>query len=338
MFSANAGAMGSTENPFRSSSAAASRFQMPGHFRRHGTAEQVGGRSGPTPSATPPRSRNSSPRSGSRRSHAGEGNDEPPARRDQSASGRQRSRSAERDDDQSASGAAPEAPTSMPAEWGGRTLRLEREVQQNKQEILKLNALVAEMQTVMEQMNTKVGGDQTRLDSLESALPERVHRCEERQANHIEILNGFARHANEQISTIQHRINTMETAQSQMPTFGGGAVPGAQRFDIGSPISDVFQRQPPAAVPQTPPPTPAFDPWANARPSQQPMPSPQPMPQTPMAPMASHTFISKEWNVSDKKVLKALTLFDGQAQHYRNWSDRMKDHFKEVNTGYAQIF
>ena len=151
--------MGSAENPFRSSSAAASRFQMPGHFRRHGTAEQVGGRSGPTPSATPPRSRNSSPRSGSRRSHAGEGNDEPPARRDQQ---RQRSRSGERDgerdDDQSASG-APEAPTSMPAEWGGRTLRLEREVQQNKQEILKLNALVAEMQTVMEQMNTKVGGD-----------------------------------------------------------------------------------------------------------------------------------------------------------------------------------
>ena len=46
----------------------------------------------------------------------------------------------------------------------------------------------------------------------------------------------------------------------------------------------------------------------------------------------------REWNLSDKKVSKALTLFDGHAQNYRNWAERVKDHCKEVNHGYAQIF
>ena len=43
-------------------------------------------------------------------------------------------------------------------------------------------------------------------------------------------------------------------------------------------------------------------------------------------------------NVSDKKVSKALTLFNGHAQSYRGWSDRMNDHCKEVNCCYDGIF
>ena len=49
-------------------------------------------------------------------------------------------------------------------------------------------------------------------------------------------------------------------------------------------------------------------------------------------------FRSKEWSASDKKVSKARTLFNGPAQQYRNWADRMKDHCKEVNCEYAEIF
>ena len=37
-------------------------------------------------------------------------------------------------------------------------------------------------------------------------------------------------------------------------------------------------------------------------------------------------------------AVKALTLFNGHAQNYRNWADRMMDHCKEMNGGYGQIF
>ena len=49
-------------------------------------------------------------------------------------------------------------------------------------------------------------------------------------------------------------------------------------------------------------------------------------------------FNNRDWNVTDKKVSKALTLFDGNALLYRNWAGRVKDHFKEVNVNYAFIF
>ena len=91
-------------------------------FRRHGNAEQVyGGPMGITPPGTPPRTRNSSPRSVSRR-RSREDEDEPNARREQP----QRERSRER-----------EPSTSMPAEWGARTLKLEKQLQECIEEIKK---------------------------------------------------------------------------------------------------------------------------------------------------------------------------------------------------------
>ena len=150
---------------------------------------------------------------------------------------------------------------------------------------------------------------------MESALPERVHRCEEQQANHIEILNGFAKNAHEQIATLQHRMNQLEQPSPSAPAFGGGAMPrtpgfdgrGAasptQQFHIGSPISDPFNdRAPPspAAMPQTSSNVPYFDPWARPASSQQ---APNPH--------SVRTFVTTEWNASDKKVSKALTLFNG---------------------------
>ena len=88
----------------------------PSTFRRHGNAEQVyGGPMGLTPPGTPPRTRNSSPRSVSRR-RSRDDDDEPSARRDQP----QRERSCERE---------PFA-TSMPSEWGARTLEVEKQLQE----------------------------------------------------------------------------------------------------------------------------------------------------------------------------------------------------------------
>ena len=154
-------------------------------------------------------------------------------------------------------------------------------------------------------------------------------------------------------------MNSVESApnfggaapQSTGPNFGGAApqssgpaggnAPTAQQFHIGSPMSDpLFGAR--ANVPQAPSSwsqqngsNVPYDPWSSAagRTSAP--------PQAPPAVNQMHsgrTFNTKEWNVSDKKVSKALTLFNGQAQHYRNWSDRMKDHSKEVNLGYGEIF
>ena len=113
-----------------------------------------------------------------------------------------------------------------------------------------------------------------RARALESSLPTRNQQVEERQANHIEILNVFSRQTSEQIATLQHRMNLVEQPPSQSPLFGGGAPPArhdaspghestigggasfaggaspapppsAQRFNIGSPLSDPQMGRPP---------------------------------------------------------------------------------------------
>ena len=111
-------------------------------------------------------------------------------------------------------------------------------------------------------------------------------------------------------------------------------MPGTNRFNIGSPISDPFASSTPAQAQNSPTRVPNFDPWASHtsnsnrfQSSQQQQPN-----------ISGRVFNPRDWNVSDKKVSKALTLFNGHAQSYRNWSDRMKDHCKEVNCCYGQIF
>ena len=117
-------------------------------------------------------------------------------------------------------------------------------------------------------MHARSANAHNRLNALEGAIPERVHRCEERQAYHVKILNGFANNATEQISSLQHRMNDVEEHQ-QVPNFGeGNPATAAQIFNIGSPISEPFRTAPPAAEPQTPPSAPSFNTWANHRPNQ----------------------------------------------------------------------
>ena len=72
------------------------------------------------------------------------------------------------------------------------------------------------------ELQAKAAGDHNRLNAMQSALPERVHRWEAKQANHIGIFNGFAKNANDQIATLQHRMNQVEQAQANLPACGGG--------------------------------------------------------------------------------------------------------------------
>ena len=193
------------DNPFAMQAGTTAGPQPAPHVRRHGAAEHGYsggyGNMGDTPPRSPQRSPAGSPR-GSRRSRGNEEDgDEPPARRDRS-----RDQRPPREDRR-------DSPPVLPAEWGGQTLRLERMLQECMGEITKLNGLVADMQA-------RMSGDHNCLNAMESALPERVYRCEERQANQIQILNGFARTAAEQIATLQHRMNHLEQAPPNAPTFG----------------------------------------------------------------------------------------------------------------------
>ena len=121
MFS-NIGAVGAASNYAGDGNAnpygPAGNNPMPSHFRRHGNAERYSGSMGLTPPGTPPRSRQNSPRSQSRRRRIDD--DEPPARREKP--GRERSREREEAYDNTAS-------TSMPTEWSARTLRAEKQIQ-----------------------------------------------------------------------------------------------------------------------------------------------------------------------------------------------------------------
>ena len=92
-------------------------------------------------------------------------------------------------------------------------------------------------------------------------------------------------------------------------------------------MSEPFRTAPPAAVPQTVPSAPSFDPWANHRPNQ--ANANGAVPQTPPARtpdpwMNNHppqnqnqarTFVAREWNLSDNTISEPLTLFDGHAQN-----------------------
>lgn len=269
------------ENPFSAggtgaagAQGAASTPQVPMHFRRHGSAEQgYGGNLGLTPPGTPPRSRNgsprNSPRAGTRRDRSAQAqDDEPPPRRDRSRENANRERESSTE--------ANEVNTSMPAEWGARTLRLEKMVQESAAKITELHNMVTELQT-------KVGGDNHRLNAIESALPERISKCEERQAGHSDIVSQLGRNAHEQISTLQHRMNTLEQLQSSIPSFGGGArrnaqydVTSPQNFNIGSPVAGQVPAPEPSRpvdvpqthVPQNQPNVPIYDPWTPAQPNQ----------------------------------------------------------------------
>ena len=82
---------------------------------------------------------------------------------------------------------------------------------------------------------------------------------------------------NMKIYTLQHRMNQIEQAgpQTGIPSFGGSPTKqsathggGADRFDIGSPISDPFGNP---ASPSAPPnggqnPGPSHDPWTKPDP------------------------------------------------------------------------
>ena len=285
---------------------------------------------------------------------------------------RERSREAQSPRGTRAQAAAEEQP--LPAEWGGRMLRVERVLNEVNQKLTRFD-------DAMIVINQNLNAVTTRVDSFERAIPERLHNTEARQANHVELLNGFSQFVTTQLDTMNNRVSTLEASLNQNRgnarndaaslEFGGGNRQ-AEHFNVSTPPSPFGQPATPqpsppnpfGSAPSTMPPNP-FAPSAPAQPSPAAPASsnatpPQPDPwaqsrwgpaQQSAAPQAQGAapppqqqfggpgaFIKKEWNISDKKVSKQLIPFDGDVYHYKSWSNRVKDHCNEVNTNYMFVF
>ena len=195
------------------------------------------------------------------------------------------------------------------------------------------------LMTRMNSIENQAKAEVTRINDLERALPERLHNCEARQANHIELVNQLSNYMNVQLAAVDERLKKLEDPRpgTPPPQGGGGGAQVPDQFNIGSPTPTLGGNSPPQQPPQP-------DPWAESRwgdrtsaPQQSNRTSAH-HPNPPVNNPGAHVFNNRDWSVTEKKVSKALQLFDGSALRYRNWAGRVKDHFKEVNINYALIF
>ena len=243
---------------------------------QHGSSEQrySGSLFGITPPGTPPASRPGTPtrpRSGFMRV--------PEARR--ASRERSRDRDARQDDS---------SPRPMPQEWAGRTLRTERM-------IAELNERVIQMSESITALQNHCRNEATKLNAMESAIPERVHKVEERQAGQVEVVNQMSTYTNVQLEAMNKRMNALEEllnihgTRPGTPGFGPEPKPPPNQFNIGTPRQGPFAH---ARLPEpVTPPTRSVpaDPWANYN-NEHPTP--------PNNPPGANRFNHKNWSVSDK--------------------------------------
>ena len=190
---------------------------------------------------------------------------------------------------------------------------------------------------------------ESRLNSIDAVLPQRLRDIEQRQMGFIETMNALSAGLNSKIEQIEQillaRVVGPQTPPSmtapQIPkSFGGQVAPTAtQHFNVGSPLS----AQPPVSPPPGfQPATP--DPWADYSAGRVPqvIPQPQAQPATQFPIGAARLTVKhwdvKEWNIGFAKVSKELKPFQGTDSTYRTWAGRVRDHFKEVNADWGLVF
>ena len=121
------------------------------------------------------------------------------------------------------------------------------------------------------------------INAMESAIPERMRRIEERQAGHVELVNQMSNYTNVQLDAMNKRVRAIGEMLSNQrpgtPGVGPEPKPAPTEFTTGTPRPDAsfaFGRLP---TPATPPPAatsvPVHDPWAQ---STSPTPSEHPTP------------------------------------------------------------
>ena len=205
------------------------------------------------------------------------------------------------------------------------------------QKIVELESSLNGVRTVVEDTVANINGKvdtmkafvqdvEGRFTQLERALPERMHKIEERQEYVVVLINGITTSITEKIKEIERVIQDRPTPPVP-PSFGG---PRTEHFNVGSPLS-----APTARATLNPEPTqetnvPVFDPWAQATRNNN---------AGPQAPNPNHVaWDARAWDVSSMKSSKELKPFNGSDAAYRTWAMRVKDHFSEKNPDWLTIF
>ena len=328
------------QNLFGDGTSGAGGIGSVGPSAQHGSSEQwngntVGGTFGISQPGTPSGSRASTPtrsnrsfRSPSPRAGGGQ-------RRSRDSPDRERSRERRygtpprRDDDDQ----------ELPTSWGARTLSAEVKINELTRKFQAFQESLE--QTLVPRMNALDG----RITQLETTVPERFHRIEERQEFAVRTLNEITQNFYARLAEIERTIANLSnhnpnpnptTANSQnhgtTPQFGQPTnTPAAQQCYIGSPLS-----APPN--PTVPPNSAPTGQGSNATPHVPPNPWGNPHPQVHSAPRGIGQFDPRDWNITGMKVSKSLVPFNGNAETYQTWSNRMKDHFCEKNPDWDCVF
>ena len=86
---------------------------------------------------------------------------------------------------------------------------------------MRTERMIAEMNDRVIQLSEAIGTLQThcrneanKMNAMESAIPERMHRIEEGQAGHVELVNQMSNYTNLQLDAMNKRVRAIETKKS----------------------------------------------------------------------------------------------------------------------------
>ena len=315
-----------------------------GEVPQHGSTEQwsgtvFAGAFGVTPPASraaspaPTSPRNRSPSAAGRRFSFTAQRNSARARRTQNDEEETENRSRER----RRAEAPPEDDPPLPTGWGARMLASEKKIQELEKALTHVQQVVVdtneEINRKVDTMKAFVQEVEGRFGQLEKALPERIHKGEERQEYFVTLLNNMGNSIHERFLQIEQLMQKVPQPAPQTgpqpttqappvpPSFGGPTAPNVEHFNLGSPLSG----PPPQEAASN---TPAFDPWARMAKVTHAGP-----------PLAQRrAWDSRMWGVADMKISKELKPFNGTDGMYRTWAQRVKDHFTEKNPDWYYVF
>ena len=165
---------------------------------------------------------------------------------------------------------------------------------------------------------------ESRLNSIDAVLPQRLRDIEQRQVGFIETINSLSAALNMKIEQIEQIMLARVVGPQTPPSMaaphipqsfeGQVAPPTTQHFHVGSPLS--AHPAPPGIQPATP------DPWAEFSAGRLPQSVPQPSAATQFPIGAARLTMKywdvKEWNIGFAKVSKELKPFPRNRLHISN--------------------
>ena len=112
--------------------------------------------------------------------------------------------------------------------------------------IAELNGRVIQLSESLTALQNHCWNEASKFYAMESAIPERVHKIEERQAGQVELVNQMSTYTNVQLEAMNKRMNALEELlnvhghRPGTPGFGPKPKPAPDRFTIGTPRPEPF--------------------------------------------------------------------------------------------------